>query len=274
MFTKKSFEQDSIEGVNLGKGTVSLFGVTLSVYSFSVDGVLIDTGSKSLEKQFMPFFKQQDVDQIVITHHHEDHTGCAQVLQNEMKLPIYMNNIKIEECRHKANYPLYRKIFWGKRPPFDATPLGSTFQSRNATWDVIETPGHAVDHVALLNRETGQMFTGDLYVQRKTKVVLRDESIPTIINSIRKVLEYDFDTVFCCHAGFIRDGRKALERKLQYLLDLQGNVLKMHEEGLPPEQIKERLFPKSFPIVFFSRGEWDSIHIINSIIRENNHSYV
>lgn len=273
MFLKRNFQQGSIEGVNFGKGTVSLQGVTLSVYSFSIDGILIDTGSKSLEKQFMPFFNQQDIEKIIITHHHEDHTGCASILQNKMKVPIFMNERKIEECRKKASYPLYRKIFWGSRAAFNATPLEDTFQSRHAKWDCIETPGHAEDHVALLNRETGQLFTGDLYVQTKTKVILRNESIPTIIHSLKKVLTYDFNSVFCCHAGFIQDGRNALERKLQYLLELQGNVLQMYNEGLPPKQIKKRLFPKKFPIVFFSGGEWDSIHIINSIIREHQHSF-
>lgn len=269
MFLKKSFHKGDAEGVQFGKGTVSLRGVTLSVYSFNVDGVLIDTGSKTLEKEFMPYFKEQDLDKIVITHHHEDHTGCAHILQKTMGLPVYMNKIKIDECRKRAGYPLYRKIFWGSRKPFSATPLEKTFQSRNATWDCIETPGHAIDHVAFLNRETGQLFSGDLYVQTKTKVVLRDESIPTIIQSIQKVLTYDFKTMFCCHAGYIRDGKKVLERKLQYLLELEDKVIKLHKEGLMPKEIKNMLFPKKFPIEFFSGGEWDAIHMIHSIIRDS-----
>lgn len=60
----------------------------------------------------------------------------------------------------------------------------------HATWDVIETPGHAIDHLAFLNRETGQLFTGDLYCQEMTKVILREESIPTIIESLKRVLTF------------------------------------------------------------------------------------
>lgn len=268
MLLKKSFQEGSAEGVQFGKGTVSLPGVTLSVYSYSVDGVLIDTGSKSLEKDFMPFFKKQDVDKIVITHHHEDHTGCAKVLKKEMDVPVYMNPVKIDECKKRAGYPLYRKVFWGLRKPFSAIPLEKTFQSRNATWDVIETPGHAPDHVAFLNRETGQLFSGDLYVQTRTNVVLKDESIPTIIQSIEKVLSYDFDSMFCCHAGYLKDGRKALERKREYLLELEDRVLTLHKKGLPPEEIKSQLFTNKIPFEFFSGGEWGAIHIIRSIIRE------
>lgn len=59
-----------------------------------------------------------------------------------------MNDIMIGYCEKKADYPMYRKIFWGKRSPFHAKAIGKTFSTRNATWDVIDTPGHAIDHLA------------------------------------------------------------------------------------------------------------------------------
>jgi endoribonuclease LACTB2 len=268
MLLKKNFGQQIINGVQAGNGTVAFQGVKLNVHSFVLDGVLIDTGSASLEKEFQPFFKQQDIDQVVITHFHEDHTGCAAFLQKEMNLPIYMNDTKLEYCKKKPDYPMYRKVFWGKRQPFHANSIGKTFSSRNATWDVIDTPGHTNDHVAFLNRETGQLFTGDLYCQEKTKVILREESIPTIIESLRRVLTYDFGDVFCCHAGFLEDGRAALQRKLDYLLELQDKIIKHYQDGMTPSQISKTLFPKKYPIIFLSRGEWESMHIINSIIQD------
>lgn len=269
MLVKKNFKQQTINAVKMGNGSVALQGVKLNVYCFFVDGVLIDTGAKSLEKEYKPFFNQQDIDQVVITHFHEDHTGCAAFLQKERKLPVYMNDIMLEYCKKRPDYPMYRKLFWGKRSPFQAMAIGKTFSSRNATWDVIETPGHAIDHLAFLNRETGQLFTGDLYCQEKTKVALREENIPTIIQSLKKVLTYDFEDVFCCHAGYLEDGRATLQRKLDYLLDLQGKIIKHYEDGLSPSQIKHTLFPKKYPIVVFSSGEWDSVHIVNSIIQEH-----
>ena len=148
MFVKKDFKQQTINDVEIGNGTVAFQGVKLNVHCFVVDGVLIDTGAKSLEKEFKPFFRQQDIDQVVITHFHEDHTGCAAFLQKELQLPIYMNDIMLDYCAMKPDYPMYRKFFWGKRRPFHAKVIGKTFSSRNATWDVIETPGHAIDHVA------------------------------------------------------------------------------------------------------------------------------
>ncbi|MFO7262922.1 MAG: MBL fold metallo-hydrolase [Bacillaceae bacterium G1] len=267
MWIKKQFRQESIHGVEMGIANIGVPGFALSVHCFVVDGVLIDTGSQSLEKAFIPFFQQQDIDQVVITHYHEDHTGCAAYLQETRKVPIYMNEMTIAYCQKEADYPAYRKIFWGKRRPFQAQPIGQTFTSRRANWDVIETPGHSADHLAFLNRETGQLFTGDLYCHEKTKVILREESIPNIMASLRKVLTYDFQEVFCCHAGYLPDGRTALQRKLDYLEDLQGNILRMHKKGMTPEEIRRQLFPKKYPIIFFSFGEWDSLHIIHSVLK-------
>lgn len=270
MLLKKNFSQTTVNGVQMGNGTVQFKSVKLNVHCFFLDGVLIDTAAKSLEKEFTPFFENLDIQQIVITHYHEDHTGCAEMLQRKRQIPLFMNHRMIEYCGRKADYPLYRKIFWGRRKPFRAIAIGKTFNSLNAVWDVIETPGHAIDHAAFLNRETGQLFTGDLYCQERTKVILREESVPTIIESLKKVLTYDFGDVFCSHAGYLKRGRTALERKLDYLLELQGKIIDLHGRGMPSKEIAVTLFPKKYPISYFSSGEWSSIHIVTSVLQEQD----
>jgi endoribonuclease LACTB2 len=268
MWFKKDFFQKIIKGVTMGNGTVSFQKVKLNVHCFYIDGVLIDTGAKSLENAFKPFFKGLSIDQVVLTHHHEDHTGCASFLQEKLGVPIYMNEKMIDDCMQKADYPLYRQVFWGKRRPFRAESIGETFQSAHATWRAIPTPGHAKDHLAFLNEETGQLFTGDLYCQEKTKVVLREESIPDIIESLKQILTCDFEEVFCSHAGYLNNGREALQRKLNYLLELQGTITKQFNDGKTPDEINRELFPRRYPIMKFSSGEWDSIHIVHSVIKQ------
>ncbi|WEG18821.1 MBL fold metallo-hydrolase [Alkalihalophilus pseudofirmus] len=269
MLGKKHFEVKTVNGVLMGNGSISIKGVHLNVHSFFIDGILIDAGARSLEKHFIPFFKELKIDQAILTHYHEDHSGCASFLQKELSIPIYMNNLMIDSCKKKADYPLYRQLFWGKRRPFTAQPITDSFQSSGALWQVINTPGHAADHLAFLNTETGQLFTGDLYCQEKTKVVLREEHVPDIIASLKRVLTYDFEDVFCSHAGYMREGRDALTRKLEYVLNLEGTILKFHEEGKSVEEINHELFPKTYPITRFSRGEWHSIHIVRSVISQN-----
>ena len=258
-------EQSNVRFIN---GFVSLGPVTLNVFCFEMDGVLIDTGAKSILHAFKPFFEEMDVDQVMITHNHEDHTGAAAYLQKHYHLPVFMNELSIPEGKEKASYPLYRKIFWGVRDPFQAVPIANTFDSRHATWDVIATPGHKEDHLSFLNRETGQLFSGDLYVHPRTKVILRNESIPTIINSLRKMITYDFGEMFCCHAGYVQDGKKALHKKLDYLTSFQEEVIHLHDKGWNEKEIQHKMLPKKYPITYLSRGEWNSSHMIRSILTE------
>ena len=268
MIFKKNFDLGEKNGVSYINGKVNFQSVSLNVYSFLVDGVLIDTGSRSLHKYFEAFIDEADFDQVMLTHYHEDHTGCAAYIEKTKKLPIYLSEKSIEDCTQRADYPLYRQLFWGKRKPFHAKAIPDSFTSRNGTWDVIDTPGHAHDHKAFLNRETGQLFTGDLYVTKRTKVVLAEESIPTIIQSLSRVLSFDFQDVFCSHAGFVQNGREALEQKLNYLLSLQHDVSTLQGEGYSTKAICQKLFPKKYPIIMFSRGEWDSLHIVTSILND------
>ncbi|MDN4493806.1 MBL fold metallo-hydrolase [Ureibacillus aquaedulcis] len=268
MLLKKYIDFGSHHNVHYANGKVTLGKISLNVYCFMVDGVLIDTGSRSLSKQFEPFLLEADIDQVVLTHIHEDHTGCASILEQQRNVPIYIHEMSVQDCEKNPDYPLYRKVFWGKRMPFRANAIDSSFSSRSADWEVIKTPGHAKDHLAFLNKETGQLFTGDLYVQTKTKVVLREESIPTIIRSIEHLLTYDFNEMYCSHAGFVKDGRKSLENKKDYLSDIQQQVKSRYQEGLSPEQIHDSLFKRKYPITKLSRGEWDSLHIVTSIIDE------
>lgn len=270
MFTKTKTELGEESAVRFINGLVSFGPVNLNVYCFEVDGVLIDSGSQTLLSNFKPFFADADIDQLVLTHNHEDHTGGAAFIQQTYGIPISIHPMSVDTCTHKANYPFYRKLFWGKRAPFQAQPLGDTFESRTATWDVIHTPGHAEDHLAFLNKETGQLFSGDLYVHPKTKVVLRNESTPTMIASLTNMLTYDFAEIFCCHAGYVKDGRQALMNKLEYLSEFQEKVLDFHRQGLTEKQIQQKMFRKKYPITYLSFGEWDSMHMIRSIIADVN----
>lgn len=248
-------------------GFVKFQSVRLNVHCFEIDGVLIDTGAASLLEEFKAFFSTIDIDQVMLTHYHEDHTGGAHFLQSEYNLPVFMNDTRIEECTIKANYPLYRKLFWGTRKPFEAQPLEDSFTSRTGRWKVIPTPGHTNDHTSFLNEETGQLFTGDLYVTPKTRVVLREENIPQIISSLELAISLDFQEVYCNHAGYIENGKDALQQKLNFLKELSVKIELLADEGMTPSEISKQLFEKKYPITKLSLGEWNAAHIVTSVLK-------
>ena len=118
-------------------------------------------------------------------------------------------------------------------------------------------------HLAFLNHETGQLFAGDLYVTPKPKVILDEEHIPTTIESLKKILAYPFEDVFCSHAGYVQDGRKALQRKLEYLLELQHTVLRLYNEGFSPNKLQTNYSQKnSRSLMFLSENGIQNISFI------------
>lgn len=247
--------------------TNRMFGLTLLVSVYYMDGLLIDTGSIKKKDDLTPLFKEWDIDHVIVTHHHEDHTGLAYWLQEHKGVPIYSHPIGVEKSKPIESLPLYRRVFWGPRQPYDPAALTDSFRTRNYTWDIIHTPGHAKDHIALFNREKKWMFGGDLYVHPTPKSMFSFESVPQSIESLRKILTYDFDTYICSHAGIIPNGRRAIQHKLTYLLTIEEKVLALHEQGVSPQQIRKKLLPNRHPIHYLSFFENSPKHMINSIIK-------
>jgi len=238
------------------------------VFAYLVDGMLIDTGPQSLETDFISYYTDHPFDLVALTHSHEDHSGTASWVQTNTNVPIYVHKKGIKICAQPCMYPKYRQATWGVRNEFRAMPLGEVIHSRSQEWQVIYTPGHAEDHVSFLNKDTGQLFSGDLFVSPKTKVIMRSESIPVIMNSLQTLLTYDFGSIYCSHSGYIQNGKEMMKQKLEHLEFLCGEVKRYHKEGFSIREINEKLFPKKYPIVDISEGEWDSMHIVASILSE------
>ncbi|WP_110114738.1 MBL fold metallo-hydrolase [Bacillus sp. CGMCC 1.16541] len=259
-------------GVVCAKGTVSLQDAHMNIYAFLVDNMLVDTGPESLLQAFIPFYRLESFDFVVLTHLHEDHTGCAPWIEQNKQVPIYIHEMSIDDSEKQAHYPAYRQHFWGARHPFHPKPLQSTFTSENYKWKSIHTPGHVDDHVVFLNTDTGTLFAGDLFVSPKTKIIMRNESVSTTIQSIRNVLQHDFQEMFCSHAGYVKDGKAMLQRKLQYLEEIEGKILSLHQQGQTIHEIKQTLFPVPYPLIALSEHEWDSEHIVTSVVNDRSYS--
>jgi glyoxylase-like metal-dependent hydrolase (beta-lactamase superfamily II) len=226
----------------------------------------VDCGPKSSEETIIPYLKTKNIHTVALTHFHEDHTGNARWLQDEMNPDIYIHPMSVAICERDGEYPDYRHEFWGSRKGFVAKPIRTSVQSDNYTWEAIHTPGHSRDHLVFYNEKTGMLFSGDLFVTPKPRISMWQESIPTVMDSIRTVLSYDIQEMFCAHAGYIVDGRKLLEKKLDYLISTHEEIQHLHAKGCYVEEIDARLYPDESPLKHISKKEWDSKHFVRSMV--------
>lgn len=248
---------------------VKVPGISLNVYSFLLDGVLIDTASPGLHTQFFDFIAQKNVEHIIHTHLHEDHIGNTADMIEKFGIEAHIHPLSVAKTTLEMRLPAYRQTVWGPPPkPFISQPLSNTFTSANDRWTIIPTPGHTQDHVALYNQQHGYLFTGDLFVTPKPKIVLIDENILDTMASLEKVLTYDFDTMICHHAGVIENGRELVQMKLDYLQEIQQRVHKLAREGNDVFEVTQQLFPKHYPIVEQSHTEWSAMHMVRVFMNQ------
>lgn len=257
-----------MQEVRIFNSIIRMFGTTLNVYAYIVDGMLIDSGPHRLKKGIVDFCLQYKPDKIVHTHFHEDHTGNTAYLVKKLQVPAYVHSESLGVCRKKGEIPFYRLAFWGPRMGFRAEPLPDFIENNHSRFEVIQTPGHTFDHVVFLDRDKGRLFSGDLFLHHKTRVVRRRENIPLLMESLRTLLKENFDTIYCAHGGEIKHGYRLVGQKLDYLEDLQGKVLNLSQKGLNVKAIVRRIFPQTPTIAYFSLGEFSSYNLVRSLIED------
>lgn len=208
------------------------------MHVYCVDGLLIDTGHSLKRKKIVNQLRELDVSQIFITHHHEDHTGNLRPLKNELNVPVYGSERCAELMKNPPKLSFIQKKFWGGRESFeDIQPISNSISTNQFTFDLIPIPGHAEDMLALYEKEKGWLFSADLFIHSRIGYFLKGENIYQQIDSIKRVLELDFDVMFCAHNPQLKNGKRKLQQKLDYLEDFAGGVRNYHSKGMNASEI-------------------------------------
>ncbi|PFA67720.1 hypothetical protein CN378_09350 [Bacillus sp. AFS015802] len=251
------------------KLNVQTLGQRMPVYMFQVDDVLVDTGPYSMKNEVRSIFKELPIKRVIHTHHHEDHTGNSAWIERFYSIPQWIHPLGVKKCTQRTKLPFYRALCWHNRLSFHPMPLQQkVFETQHHTFEVVHTPGHAEDHIVLIDEEKGICLSGDLYLFHSPTSNFSFESVPELIRSISKTLSYSFEEVYCSHQGYLKQGRKLLERKRDYLLHLQDSVTKAHLEGKSPKEIRKQLLPKNRLFQYISLFENSPSHTVKSIIKD------
>lgn len=253
-----------VEGLRVGR-----FGgaINTTCILYRLGDAVVDTGPPNQWHTVQRFLAERPVRRVVVTHHHEDHSGnLGRMASGETAL------YAPPESRHPlANgFRLrpYQRIVWGRPPRVEPEPLPPAmildggFELR-----AIAAPGHSTDMTCLLEPNRGWLFSGDLYIGTRTRALRRDEDLGRQIASLRKVLELDFDTVFCSHRGVLEDGRERLLAKLDYLLSLCQAARELHDQGLGEREITRRLLGREGLFTWVTGFHFSKRNLVEQCLR-------
>lgn len=251
------------EDVKCIKLPINRFFPYMFVYAYIVDGLLIDTGPGHSKAQFGRILQEAHVEKVAITHEHKDHCGMAKWINKHFDVPIYMNKVK------RGRWSLNEAFVVGQVKNI-VKQYPEKIELKQHTIQPIYTPGHTSDHTCLYEPNKGWLFTGDLYVTPEPKVSFWSESISKHIESLRSVITLDFETVFCAHQGIIKNGKQKVTEKLNYLENLQLQVVRLYESGYNERGITKKLFPEKARLERLTFGAFSSLHLVRQIIRSHN----
>lgn len=230
-----------VEAIKLGFGPIG--PPLMSVYLYILDGIVIDTGQRHMQKTLIQLLGEKKLNRILLTHYHEDHSGNAAAIQRHYHIDAYGHPLTAQKMA--IGFPIlpYQHLVWGKSEPMELQPLGSVVESDRFKLVPVHTPGHSKDHTVFWEDTRGWLFTGDLYLGQQIKFFRSDENIYDQINSLKKIVILDFEALFCAHNPCIENGKSKLEQKLQFLEDFVGQVQSLKATGMSREAVRKKMDP-------------------------------
>ncbi|WP_170007570.1 MBL fold metallo-hydrolase [Bacillus fonticola] len=225
---------------------------------------LIDVGPNtdeawdSLHTQLHAFgMNIEDIDQIVLTHHHPDHVG---LLDRFPELPVFgLEGIQRWLVRTDDFYTHYQEALsaWGRqfgvpvsldagRALADMMKYSCNRECTNLLqegdvlpghlgWEVVTTPGHASNQLALFHLESGRLIAGDaLLAHISPNPILepvedgsttRPKPILEHMNTMHKLLSLPLSTVYPGHGEIIEKPIELIEKRLNEQQKREEHVL-------------------------------------------------
>jgi len=259
------FQHAEVEGLRVGRFPLR-FNTTCILYRLG--STVIDTGPPNQWRRVRAFLAERAVRQVVVTHYHEDHGGNLAPIRRAFAAPVYAPRLGLAELASGFPQRVYQRLFWGRPEPVEARELPPRVPlDGGGGLEAIAAAGHSADMTCLLERERGWLFTGDLYIAARTRLLRQDEDLGAEIASLRRVLELDFDTVFCAHRGVLGAGKAALRRKLDFLESLCQQVADLRRQGRSREEITRLLLGREGLMTLLTGYHFSKRNLIAACLR-------
>jgi glyoxylase-like metal-dependent hydrolase (beta-lactamase superfamily II) len=249
---------ENVERIRMASWGSRIAGMDVSAYL--VDGILIDSGFPRARRALARFLDERRVVGAMMTHYHEDHAGNAELLATR-RIPLAMHPLTLERLRATPSIRAYRRVVWGTprtltSPPAlpDPSPLQFLF-----------TPGHSPDHQVIWDGARRTLFSGDLWLGVRARVMHTAENPFQIVTSLRAALALEPARMFDAHRGEVRDPVTALRARIGYLEETIAAIQAKLDAGWSDRAILHAVLGGDESVALASGGEYSRMNFVRAV---------
>jgi glyoxylase-like metal-dependent hydrolase (beta-lactamase superfamily II) len=239
--------------------------------AYWVDGLLVDTGPRCTAGQLVRALSRLHVDQIVITHGHEDQIGGLTEVQRrfpEARIYASVRTLPYIEDPQRIKMQLYRRLLWGTPAPLTNVltldAADNQIKTPNYTFRVVETPGHTPDHITLFEPTQRWVFCGDTFSYGREDSWMPESDLFGVISSLRTLDNLRPERLFAGSGRVSRTPRPELHAKIGELIHMAREVAKLEASGLTVPAIVARLFRKEPAAHFWTLGHLSATNLVEA----------
>lgn len=239
--------------------------------AYWVDGLLIDTGPRCAAAELLKVLSQVPVNQIVVTHGHEDNIGGLEDVHSRFPhAPIFAPYHAIDVIQEPTRLQLqfYRRMVWGVPKALKQVraldDVDNTLRTSTHTFRVIETPGHSRDHISLFEPTQRWLFSGDAFVGGMERSWARESDLFSVIGSLQTLMSLRPERLFPSSGEVRRTPRPEIAEKITTLQRLSKEVARLDAAGMSVEEMVVCLFKGESSLRLWTNGHFSAANLVEA----------
>ena len=234
----------------------------MHVSAYLTRGVLVDTGFAHASRVIARLVAERRPAGAMLTHWHEDHAGNADLLA-ACGIPLAMSVATEAQLRSSARLRTYRRVVWGTPPA-----LRTAFERlQHPALELLPAPGHSADHHVVWDAERETLFSGDLWLGVRTRVMHEDEEPYRILSSLRAVIALRPRRMFDAHRGAVSNPVAALGARAAWLEETIAAIQGRLDAGWETRAIVREVLQGEEPVAYLSGGEYARRNFVEAVRR-------
>lgn len=229
--------------------------------------------------------KLEQLDAILLTHHHIDHIGLVNRILAEHPVPVYAHEDAIIRLERDPDFLKKRMVFYdtlykkmgadSKKVDLEIKRMQEYMIKKEGEkintdirvlkeadeifgFRVLEVPGHSPDHIAFFHEQSRTMMVGDHMIQHMSSNALvdmdeNDERLLSLViyeESLKRLQKMSIDVAYSGHGEVITDPQQLLIKKLRRIEDKGKLILQLLQDAKTPAEVAQEIYKEKYETQF------------------------